>query len=63
MPASSNGIFATGEMAELTRAFDWSRTPVGPIEQWPDTLLVTVNTLLATCHPMFLWWGTELTQF
>ncbi len=50
-------------MAERTRAFDWSQTPVGPIEQWPDTLLVTVNTLLHSRHPMFLWWGEELTQF
>lgn len=63
IPASSHGIFATGEMADLIRAFDWSNTPVGPIEHWPDTLLVTVNTLLATRHPMFLWWGNELTQF
>ncbi len=56
-------IFAGGEMAELTRSFDWSTTPIGPIEQWPDTLVVTVNTLLATRHPMFLWWGPELIQF
>ncbi len=50
-------------MADLTRAFDWSQTPVGPIEQWPDTLLITVNTLLASRHPMFLWWGADLVQF
>jgi PAS domain S-box-containing protein len=58
-----NLIFGTGEMARLTRAFDWSQTPVGPIEQWPETLLVTVNTMLASRHPMFLWWGKELVQF
>jgi PAS domain S-box-containing protein len=56
-------IFGTGEMANLTRAFDWSQTPVGSIDQWPDSLLVTVNTLLASRHPMFLWWGKELVQF
>ena len=60
---SSHGILASGEMADLTRAFDWSSTPVGAIEEWPDTLLVTVNTLLETRHPMFLWWGGDLTQF
>lgn len=59
----SGKIFGKGEMAELTRAFDWSSTPVGPIESWPDTLLTTVNTILATRHPMFLWWGPELIQF
>jgi PAS domain S-box-containing protein len=61
--SSSDRIFAAGEMAELIRAFDWSATPVGPIDQWPGTLLVTVNTMLATRHPMFLWWGDDLIQF
>ncbi len=56
-------IFGTGEMADLTRAFDWTRTPVGPAEQWPAELFATVNTLLASRHPMFLWWGQELVQF
>lgn len=56
-------IFGEGEMAELTRRFDWSKTPVGPLDTWPDTLLTTVNLLLATRHPMFLWWGPELIQF
>jgi PAS domain S-box-containing protein len=50
-------------MADLTRAFDWSQTPVGPIEHWPQTLLITVNTLLSSRHPMFLWWGKDLVQF
>jgi signal transduction histidine kinase len=56
-------IFGAGEMADLTRGVDWSLTPVGPVEEWPDALLVTVNTLLASRHPMFLWWGAELIQF
>jgi signal transduction histidine kinase len=50
-------------MADLTRRMDWSSTPAGPLETWPETLLVTVNTLLASRQPMFLWWGNELTQF
>jgi PAS domain S-box-containing protein len=58
-----NLIFGTGEMADLTRAFDWSQTPIGPIEHWPESLLITVNTLLASRHPMFLWWGEDLVQF
>jgi len=56
-------ILGTGEMADRTRSFDWSKTPIGPIEQWPDVLLVLVNTLLATRHPMLLWWGDDLIQF
>jgi PAS domain S-box-containing protein len=59
----SRRIYGDGEMAELTRNFDWSKTPVGPIDTWPDVLMTTVNMLLATRHPMFLWWGPELIQF
>jgi signal transduction histidine kinase len=50
-------------MADRTRAFDWSQTPVGPIARWPEALLITVNTMLGSRHPMFLWWGEDLIQF
>jgi len=60
---TSSQIYGTGEMADLTRAYDWRRTSVGPIEAWPEALWTTVNTLLNSRHPMFLWWGDELIQF
>lgn len=50
-------------MADLIRKFDWASTPLGRVETWPDTLLTTVNLLIASRHPMFLWWGKELIQF
>jgi PAS domain S-box-containing protein len=50
-------------MADLTRGFDWATTPLGPVESWSDTLVTTVNLLLASRHPMFLWWGPQLIQF
>src|ERR1700678_791647 len=56
-------IVGQGEMAELVRRFDWGKTPLGPVEAWSDTLLTTVNLLLASRHPMFLWWGPDLIQF
>jgi len=31
-----------GEMGERTRAFDWSQTPVGPVEDWPQSLKTAV---------------------
>ncbi|HET7457808.1 MAG TPA: ATP-binding protein [Gemmatimonadaceae bacterium] len=51
-----------GEMATRCRAFDWSATPLGPVESWSHSLRTTVGTLLASRHPMFLWWGPELVQ-
>jgi len=59
----ANKLFGIGEMADLTRSFDWSKTSVGPIDRWPQALLNTVNTLLNSRHPMFLWWGEDLVQF
>jgi signal transduction histidine kinase len=56
-------LFGIGEMADLTRTFDWSQTSIGPIDRWPEVLLNAVNTLLNSRHPMFLWWGKDLFQF
>lgn len=44
------------------RAFEWSTTPLGPIDAWPGSLKTTVGTLLHSHHPMVLWWGRELIQ-
>ncbi len=63
MGGGAGKIFGIGEMADLTRAFDWSRTSLGRIDQWPEVLLNLVNTLLNSRHPMFLWWGADLVQF
>src|SRR5436853_1638768 len=52
-----------GEMGQLTRAFDWSATPIGPPDGWPQSLRTAVRILLNTNHPMFIWWGPELIQF
>ncbi len=51
-----------GEMRALCRAFDWSSTPLGPTKTWSQSLRTIVSTLLASHHPIFLWWGPELVQ-
>jgi PAS domain S-box-containing protein len=60
---SSSRIIGEGEMAQLIRAFDWSAGPLGSVPTWSNTLVTTVNLLLASRHPMFLWWGPDLIQF
>ncbi|HYW62360.1 MAG TPA: PAS domain-containing protein [Bradyrhizobium sp.] len=52
-----------GEMGALTRSYDWSATPLGPPEGWPQSLRTALRILLNTNHPMFIWWGPELIQF
>jgi PAS domain S-box-containing protein len=61
--AGASRIIGLGEMAEIIRKFDWSSNLLGPIESWSDTLVTTVNLVLASRNPMFLWWGPQLIQF
>ncbi len=50
-----------GEMGKRIRSFDWDRTPLGPPEQWPQSLRTVVRLMLDSRYPMFVWWGPELT--
>ncbi len=42
------------------RALDWSRTALGPVERWPQSLKTCVRIILTSSQPMFVWWGEEL---
>ncbi len=63
VPLKLRFLEAGGEMGELTRAFPWDTTPIGPPENWPQSLKTTVRLLLTSRHPMFIWWGPDLIQF
>ncbi|WP_188565025.1 hybrid sensor histidine kinase/response regulator [Undibacterium terreum] len=52
-----------GELGELTRHHPWQHTPLGLPQTWPESLKTTLRLLLTSNHPMFIWWGQELTQF
>lgn len=56
-------ITADGENASLIRSFDWSKTSIGPIEEWPQSLTSTIKTILGSRYPMILLWDDELLQF
>ena len=52
-----------GEMGALMRSYGWSRSPLGPPVQWPQSLRTIVDVILHSQVPMLLWWGDELIQF
>ncbi|HEX3555415.1 MAG TPA: ATP-binding protein [Thermoanaerobaculia bacterium] len=52
-----------GEMGALMRSIDWSRTAVGPVSEWPQSLRTALSILLETGFPMYIAWGPEFTQF
>ena len=51
-----------GEMGAVMRSVDWSRTPIGAVETWSDSLRMMVRFLLANRFPLLLWWGPEYVQ-
>src|SRR5712664_4918060 len=62
-PTSADFLAGGGEMGALPRAYDWSASPLGLAETWPQSLRTALRILLNTNHPMFIWWGDELIQF
>jgi PAS domain S-box-containing protein len=53
-------VFAGGgEMGALMRAHDWSATPLGPVETWPQSLRTAVSIVLNSRYPMFIFWGRQ----
>jgi PAS domain S-box-containing protein len=55
-------VFAgSSEMAARMRAFDWSATALGPVEQWPQSLRIAVRIILGAGYPMHVSWGPDYT--
>ncbi|MFF3365251.1 SpoIIE family protein phosphatase [Streptomyces misionensis] len=42
---------------------DWAATPLGPPQEWPQSLQTAVSILLSSRFPMWMAWGEELTFF
>ncbi|HKF44415.1 MAG TPA: sigma 54-interacting transcriptional regulator [Thermoanaerobaculia bacterium] len=53
-------VFAGGgEMGARMRAFDWSTTALGAVEQWPQSLRICVRIMLAAGYPFSILWGPD----
>ncbi|HEY9827407.1 MAG TPA: ATP-binding protein [Stenomitos sp.] len=48
------------EMAQRMRACDWSKTSLGAVETWSQSLKTAVRIMLTSSQPMWVWWGKEL---
>ncbi|HST12039.1 MAG TPA: response regulator [Terriglobales bacterium] len=56
-----NWLTGSGELGELIRRFDWSKTPLGAIENWNQSLKTSINLMLSSQHPMWIGWGPDAT--
>jgi signal transduction histidine kinase len=58
----TNFLRGGGEMAAMILSKNWSQTPLGVIESWPQSLRTAVSLCLASNFPINLIWGPRHTQ-
>ena len=49
-----------GELGERIRNYDWSKTSIGPIETWPQSLRTCIRIMLTSRQPIWIGWGKDL---
>ena len=54
-------LASAGELGRLIAAFDWSATPLGALDAWPQSLRTAVSLILNARHPMWIGWGRDAT--
>ena len=52
-----------GTMGARIQAYDWSASPLGPVETWPPSLRVTLGNMLRSKLPTYVLWGPEQITF
>jgi PAS domain S-box-containing protein len=49
-----------GEMGELMRTRDWSDSPLGSPETWPESLQISASICISSRFDLIVWWGPDL---
>ncbi|HET9110421.1 MAG TPA: ATP-binding protein, partial [Ktedonobacterales bacterium] len=61
---SGERLFAGGgETGAQLASVDWTKTSLGPVETWPQTLRTSLRICLSSRHAMIVWWGPDLIFF
>jgi PAS domain S-box-containing protein len=56
---AADWLVGGGELGALIRAKDWAATPLGPIDDWPQSLRSCVSHLLPSRAQIVLFWGPD----
>lgn len=59
-PTAADWLVGGGELGALIRAKDWAATPLGAIDDWPQSLRSAVSILLPSKAQIVVFWGPEL---
>jgi hypothetical protein len=57
---SERPFLGNSDLARRIRAYDWSKTSLGPLEKWPKSLRTAVGIMLTSRQPIWIGWGREL---
>jgi PAS domain S-box-containing protein len=60
--ALDSALSGGGAMGAMIRALNWSKTPLGPVESWPQSLRTAVSICLNSRFPVLIWWGSDLVK-
>src|ERR1044072_4618936 len=64
MTRGVSGVFRDDdEVGRDLALVEWTATPLGSPEQWPQSLRTAVSILLSSRFPMWMAWGPQLTFF
>lgn len=63
MPKGPKFLQNGGEMGKIIEAYDWSKHPLGMLENWPLSLKMAISNMLKTAFPKFILWGKEFYCF
>jgi PAS domain S-box-containing protein len=56
---SADWLSGGGGMGERIRSFDWSETPLGPVDGWSQGLRSATSSCLGSRFPIVIYWGPE----
>ncbi len=57
---SLRSLAGGGELGALIRNHDWASTPLGPAQNWPQSLKTAMRIMLTSRQPIWIGWGPEL---
>jgi PAS domain S-box-containing protein len=60
---ASNFLKGGGVMGARIQQHDWSASPLGPVDAWPQALRTVLGVMLDSKFPGYIVWGSQLISF
>jgi len=54
-------LIGGGDMGQRIKDFDWSKTSIGSLQHWPQSLRSALGICINSNFPIAIYWGSDLT--